>query len=77
MAKQAAVVHDLTLKHDTVHFARWRQVEVPLADIQAHPKQPAMDRLDALDAELVDQQRAAAQPKSHRYELAPDDNSRE
>jgi lysophospholipase L1-like esterase len=67
MAAQAAAVHDLTLKHNNIHFARWRQVEVPLT---ATRKQAAMDALDALDEELVAQQRAAAQPKTHRFELA-------
>jgi len=69
MMEQAATVHDLTVKHNTVHFARWRQVQVPLADIQAERKQAAMDALDALDNELIAQQRAAAQPKPHRFEL--------
>jgi len=32
MAKQAARVHDLTLKHNSVHFARWRDVQVDLQD---------------------------------------------
>ncbi|MGA2136352.1 MAG: SGNH/GDSL hydrolase family protein [Bryobacteraceae bacterium] len=69
MAAQAAAVHDLTLKHNTVHFARWRQIQVPLAEVQADRKQPAMDAIDALDAELVTEQRAAAQAKPHRFEL--------
>jgi len=34
--------------------------------------QPALDSLDALDAELIEQQRAAAQPKPRRYELSPE-----
>jgi len=28
-----------------------------------------VEALDALDADVIAQQRAAAQPKSHRYEL--------
>jgi lysophospholipase L1-like esterase len=32
MAKQAVKVHDLTLKHNNVHFARWRDVQVELED---------------------------------------------
>lgn len=70
MAKQAATVHDLTLKHNTVHFARWRQVQVPLANEQAPHLQAALDALDALEADLVQQQRAAAQPKAHHFTLA-------
>lgn len=71
MAKQAAAVHDLTLKHNVVHFARWRMaginldtVAVPAAHLRA-----AADALDVLEADVVVEQRAAAQPKSHRYEL--------
>lgn len=30
MVAQAAEVHDLTLKHNDIHFARWRDVEVTL-----------------------------------------------
>ena len=32
MAKQAAEVHKLTLQHNNIHFQRWRQIQVPLAD---------------------------------------------
>lgn len=73
MAKQAAAVHDLTLKHNEVHFSRWQlgvsleKVQVPVAHLRL-----AQDSLDALEADIVEQQRAAAQPKSHRYELIPD-----
>jgi lysophospholipase L1-like esterase len=71
MAKQAAAVHDLTLRHNVVHFARWRQVEVNLQNVAVDPAhvKAAADALDALEADVVVQQRAAAQPKSHRYEL--------
>ena len=71
MAKQAAAVHDLTLKHNTVHFARWRMAGVNLDSLALPPAhlQAAADALDALEADVVQQQRAAAQPKSHRYEL--------
>jgi lysophospholipase L1-like esterase len=69
MAKQAARVHELTIRHNLVHFARWRQVQVPLADEQTGHLQNALNGLDALEAELVEQQRAAAQPKPHHYTL--------
>ena len=35
MLRQAAEVHGLTLKHNNIHFARWRQVQVPLQDLNA------------------------------------------
>jgi lysophospholipase L1-like esterase len=69
MAKQAADVHALTLKHNNIHFTRWRQLQTGLEkDSPAHLKQ-AMDALDALEVDLIAAQRAAAQPKAHRYEL--------
>ena len=40
-------------------------IAIPPAHLQA-----AADALDTLEADVVEQQRAAAQPKSHRYELA-------
>ena len=72
MAKQAAAVHDLTLRHNVIHFARWRLVEVNLQNVAVDPAhvRAAVDALDVLDADVIAQQRAAAQPKSHRYELA-------
>jgi len=83
MAKQAARVHDLTIKHNDVHFARWRDVQVDLEDHETAPasgtahyqfpsEQAAVDALDRLEEEIVQQQRAAAQPKTRRYELLPE-----
>ncbi len=72
MAKQAAAVHDLTLRHNVVHFARWRMAGVNLDSltIPAAHLQAAGDALDTLEADVLVQQHAAAQSKSHRYELA-------
>jgi len=71
IARQATAVLDLTLKHNVVHFARWRQVELNLQNIPVDPARlrAAADALDALEADVVVAQRAAALPKSHRYEL--------
>jgi lysophospholipase L1-like esterase len=71
MARQASVVHALTLKHNNIHFARWRQVQVPLENDPLIQKPMVLGALDSLEAELIQQQRAAAQPKSHRYQLVP------
>jgi lysophospholipase L1-like esterase len=74
MAKQAADVHKLTLQHNNTHFARWRQVQVPLASYKSDKVQNAvaglLHALDDEEAEAVKQQRAAAQPVSHKYELS-------
>lgn len=75
MAKQAAAVHKLTISHNDIHFTRWRQVQVPLANdnfeavTQAIPD--ALATLDRVEAALVKEQRAAAQPVARRYELIP------
>ncbi len=73
MARQAAEVHKLTLQHNNMHFVRWRQVQVPLANQKSARVQKAvstlMDALDEEEADVVRQQRAVAQPKPHRFEL--------
>ncbi|MFN7994754.1 MAG: SGNH/GDSL hydrolase family protein [Bryobacteraceae bacterium] len=69
MVKQAARVHELTLRHNGVHFARWRQIQVPLAPEHADHLQAALDALDALEADLIQQQHAAGVPKEHRFAL--------
>ena len=71
MLRQAFQVHDLTLKHNNVHDARWRRVDVPLETLTLTSVQPALASLDLLEAELVGQQRATAKPRPHNYELAP------
>ena len=72
MAKQAAKVHDLTLKHNDVHFARWRDVQVTLQDYKLSREAAAVEALDQLEDEVVRQQHAEAQPKPRHYELMPE-----
>jgi lysophospholipase L1-like esterase len=72
MAAQAAAVHALTLKHNNIHFARWRQVQVPLEGLTLKKVKPAMDALDRLEAEIIAEQRAQAQPKRRAYRLVPE-----
>ncbi len=71
MSTQAKEVHELTVKHNNVHAARWRQIQVAFERTPSATLDKALEALDALDAELVRQQRAAAQPRTHRYELLP------
>jgi len=72
MLRQALDVHALTLKHNNIHFARWRTIQTGLAtDGAPATKMDAMTALDKLDNELIAEPRAAAQPKPHHYELAP------
>jgi lysophospholipase L1-like esterase len=69
MTKQAQQVHRLTLQHNDIHFTRWRQVQTRVAGDLPH-LQEALTGIDALEGDVVKQQRSAAQPKAHHYELA-------
>ncbi len=74
MLQQSLAVHALTLKHNNVHSLRWRNIQTGLAaDASPYTKESAMLALDQLDNELVAEQRAAAQPKPHHFELTPVD----
>jgi lysophospholipase L1-like esterase len=72
MAKQAATVHELTVKHNQIHFARWRQVQVSLQDFTFASEPAALDALDKLEDEIVQEQRATSQPKARHYALTPE-----
>ena len=73
MARQAGEVHKLTLQHNNIHFRRWRQIQVPMADDKTALVQKAvkdlMAALDEEEAEVVKQQRAAAVPKEHQFQI--------
>jgi len=71
MLRQSLAVHDLTLKHNNIHFARWRQVQVPLEREELERKAAAMAALDGLENELIARQRDMAKPRPHSFELAP------
>jgi lysophospholipase L1-like esterase len=69
MLHQALDVHALTLQHNNIHYFRWRTVQVPMAKDNFESKDKVMADLDQLDNEVVAKQRAAAQPKTHHFEL--------
>ncbi len=71
MVKQAAQVHALTLKHNNIHFLRWRNVQVPMQNDNLASMPKALAGLDAIEADVVAQQHAAAMPVSHKFELTP------
>lgn len=75
MWAQAARVHALTLKHAGIHNTLWRNVQVPMETEKVATLQAALDALDALDRDLIQQQRTAAQPVAHRFELVTGDSS--
>jgi lysophospholipase L1-like esterase len=70
MLKQAMDVAKLTVDHNNVHFARWRTLQVPLEKYNLTSLPATLTDLDEVENEIVAQQRAAAQPKPHRYEVS-------
>jgi lysophospholipase L1-like esterase len=71
MLRQASDVHDLTLKHNDLHFTRWRLVQTRLEKDGAAQTGGALDALDKLEQEIIDRQHVTARPRLRRYELAP------
>jgi lysophospholipase L1-like esterase len=72
MVRQAALVHALTLRHNNIHFTRWRQIQVPMEKDSAPHLLGALQALDELELDVLKQQRAAAQPRPRHYELSPE-----
>ncbi len=70
MADQAAKVHALTIRHNNIHFSRWRDLQVPLADEGYEKSGDAMRALDALEEEVLARRRQTALPARHRFEIA-------
>jgi lysophospholipase L1-like esterase len=71
MFRQAKAVHELTLRHNDLHFLRWRTVQVPNERRGYAGLAKAMEGLDALEADEVGEQRKKAKPVPHRFELVP------
>jgi lysophospholipase L1-like esterase len=71
MLKQANDVHDLTLKHNDIHFTRWRLVQTRLERDGAQQTGGALDALDKLEQEIIDRQHVTARPRLRRFELVP------
>lgn len=69
MVKQAQEVLRLTREHNDLHFYRWRQLQLKYSGETPHMDE-ALHGLDDLEKDLIHQQRAAAQPKEHKYELS-------
>jgi hypothetical protein len=72
MGRQAAEVHALTLRHNTIHSTRWRQVQVPMEKDATPHLLKALDAMDELEADVVKEQRAAAIPRARKYEVIPE-----
>ena len=71
MLKQAGDVHDLTLKHNDIHFTRWRFIQTRLEKDGAQRTAAALDALDTLEQEIIDRQHLTAKPRLRRFELVP------
>jgi lysophospholipase L1-like esterase len=71
MLKQSIEVLILTNQHIGLHLSNWRVVQVPLAQYGLPHQNAAITDLDALEREVIAQQRATAQPRSHFYEIVP------
>ena len=71
MRDQAKAVHTLTLEHNNMHFYRWRQIQVPFEKDAPSDVEKAIEGLDGIEARIVARQRAAAKPKTHKFEVAP------
>jgi len=69
MWKQANEVLRLTRRHNDLHFARWRNIQVPFENTSENLGE-ALKALDMVERDLVKDQHAAAQPKEHKYELS-------
>ena len=67
MTEQALSVYQLTQQHGDIHYDRWRHVQVPFGNIPTGAA--AITSLDALEDAVVEQQRAAAVPKQHLFEV--------
>ncbi len=70
MTRQARDVYDLKVRHLDIHQFRWRTVQVPMDGSSGHMAQ-SLRELDALEADVVAQQRSGAKPRKHTYELGP------
>jgi len=72
MGRQTAKVNDLTAKHNDIHFARWRDVQISLKDYKLAGEPAVVESLDKLEDQIVQVQRATAKPLQRHYELAPE-----
>jgi lysophospholipase L1-like esterase len=71
MMRQALAVHRLTLRHNDLHFQRWRSLQVPTESREDRAVARAIKGLDTLETAMVGDQREEARPLPHRYELTP------
>jgi lysophospholipase L1-like esterase len=71
MLKQALGVYAFSARLHAVRMASWQGVQVALQDEDSPYVGQATAALDGLAGELLEQEKSAALPKAHRYELVP------
>jgi lysophospholipase L1-like esterase len=71
MERQARKVHSLTIMRNEIQFGQWRQVQAALQHDWPPHKRAALDVLDEVQRDLLEQQHAAAAPLMHHFELQP------
>lgn len=69
--EQAMKVYHLANSREEIHFDRWRNIDVPLADYALSEAGPASDAIDHLDNAVARKMREIAQPVPHLFELVP------
>lgn len=74
MLKQSVSVYAFSGRLHALRMARWQGVQVALQEETSPHINEALGALDALDNELVEQEKSAAVPKAHHYELLPQSN---
>lgn len=70
MSEQAEEVNELTLKRNSIHFARWRSVQVPF-EKSPGAADKTIKALDELDRDLARAQHNTARPLTHSFEVSP------
>lgn len=68
---QAMKVYQLANSHEEIHYDRWRNIDVPLAEYKMEASAPASAALDQLDDAIAKKMREVAQPVPHKFELVP------
>jgi hypothetical protein len=69
MSRQAMDVRDLTVKHLDVHQQRFHTLQAQMQNLNLEHLDDTLKALDTLDNEIVNRQRAAAQPHPHVFQL--------
>lgn len=69
--EQAMKVYQLASLREEIHYDRWRNIDVPLAEYALPEAGTASSALDRLDDAVAKKMREIALPVPHRFELVP------